>query len=242
MGGKPAVDLVPVNPVINPPGFAYRETELIFALVGAVGTNLQWVENALCDLLREVGYNVPDPMHLSNFLKRFLLQRDDGSQIDLKERPDEDRILSHMEAGNALRRDNMRDNPAAGGDILAVLAIEKIQQVRSGTVERTGYVINSLKHPHEVYTLRRIYGPGFFVIGVHSPHRFRVRRLTELIAASHRTTRLGRYRGVAERLIEKDELSLTTSVSKYAIHSNWQMYSYRLPMTAQNPKHLFDQP
>src|SRR5438876_1328101 len=110
MDGNTPVDPAANNAVLEPRS-TYRETELIFALVGAVGTNLQWMENALCDRLRSVGYSVAEPIHLSSFLNRFALQRDDGTYIELKHEPEENRILTHMEAGNALRRENMRENP-----------------------------------------------------------------------------------------------------------------------------------
>ena len=71
-----------------------------------------------------------------------------------------------MNAGNAARE--------RGGDVLALAAAGTIFRSRpTGTngaspepLKRTAHILRSLKHPAEVLTLRRIYGPAFFLIGV----------------------------------------------------------------------------
>ena len=175
-----------------------KDCELVFALVGPVGTNLKYIEDALCDVLKEVGYTVASRIHLSDFLKNFKLIRD-GKRVQLKDKPEDKRIETRMDAGNVLRSETGR------GDVLALLATEQINQDRGKLGGRKAYIVNSLKHPDEVRSLRRIYGPGFFLIAIHSPETIREQRLAELIAQSNDTTDSEKYRRTAQRLIRRDE-------------------------------------
>src|SRR5438045_4177220 len=54
------------------------------------------------------------------------------------------------------------------GEFLALAAAKAIRQQRPAEQVRlkTIHVLRSLKHPHEVRALRRIYGTGFYLIGV----------------------------------------------------------------------------
>lgn len=76
------------------------------------------------------------------------------------------RLMRLMNAGNEARR-------RGGGDVLAIAAATAIHAKRSigaqgqrDPLHRHAHILRSLKHPAEVLTLRRIYGPGFFLIGV----------------------------------------------------------------------------
>lgn len=44
---------------------------------------------------------------------------------------------------------------------------------------RTAYILNSLKHPAEAELLREVYGPGFFLVGVHTSLEDRLIHLTK---------------------------------------------------------------
>jgi deoxycytidylate deaminase len=175
-----------------------KDCELVFALVAPVGTNLKYIEDALCDVLKDFDYSVASRIHLSEFLKNFELFRD-GQRIRLLDKPEDKRIESRMDAGNVLRSET------GLGDVLALLATEKISQDRGKLGGRKAYIINSLKHPDEVRSLRRIYGPGFFLIAIHSPEKTRENRLAELIAQSNDTTNIEVYRSTAQELIRRDE-------------------------------------
>jgi deoxycytidylate deaminase len=175
-----------------------RVSELVFALVAPVGTNLKYIEDALCDVLKEFDYTVASRIHVSEFLKNFELFHA-GQKIRLYDRPENKRIESRMDAGNVLRRET------AMGDVLALLATQKISVDRGNLGGRKAYIINSLKHPDEVRSLRRIYGPGFFLIAIHSPEPLREDRLADLIAQSNDTTESEKYRQEARNLISRDE-------------------------------------
>jgi deoxycytidylate deaminase len=84
-----------------------------------------------------------------------------------------------MKAGNDLRKAGKR------GDILALHAVAEIAKKRTPPgggkpkpLTRTAHLLRSLKHPREVERLRRIYGAGFFLIGLHSPLERRLEYLT----------------------------------------------------------------
>ena len=74
--------------------------ELFIGLVGAIGTNLPLVVEALSEELRELSYD-PHEIHLSHLIRpspefRSLARLDGG--------PQETRIEKYMDAGDALRR------------------------------------------------------------------------------------------------------------------------------------------
>src|SRR5690606_1325277 len=67
---------------------------------------------------------------------------------------------------------------------------------QSPALGRHAHILRSLKHPEEVKALRRIYGHGFFLIGVCASEATRIRYLVDDKAIS---------REDAERLIKRDE-------------------------------------
>jgi deoxycytidylate deaminase len=98
-----------------------------------------------------------------------------GVQLVTERSREFERIKSHMDGGNALRR------RTGVRDILAMYAVAQIAEKRpkdalGGDVTQAAerympgiaYVLHSLKTPDEVATLRQVYGAGFFLLGVHS--------------------------------------------------------------------------
>ncbi len=208
------------KPVSTPLGFEPQESELVFGLIGAVGTDLGIVQDTLSGCLENAGYEPPHAIRLSDLLTAYQLTDDNGMSIVLKDSPEDERILTRMKAGNALRREMGR------ADALALRAVEAIYLERSGgempqeckeckqdiknvSIRRRAYILNSLKNPEEVYTLRRIYGPGFFLIGVFQDETVRKQSLIERIARSRRVSKVAKSRykeceQKAQELIEKD--------------------------------------
>jgi deoxycytidylate deaminase len=179
-------------------GATQKDYELVFGLVAAVGTDLKFIEDALCDRLKDFNYYDPVRIHLSDFLKNFEIPKN-GQPVKLVDKPEDKRITSRMDAGNILRE------RTGHGDVLALLATQKIQQQRKSPPGRKAYVINSLKHPSELNCLRRIYGPGFFLIAVHSPESQRETRLATAIAQSNDTAEVDQFRLAARELMRRDE-------------------------------------
>jgi deoxycytidylate deaminase len=163
--------------------------ELVFALTAAAGTDLGWFETVLMDHLARFQYETIS-IRLSEFLRDFDLS---AAGITLRHDSEADRLTSYMDAGNAVRQLAQR------GDILALfasLSINRSRGKRQRAFPRRAYVLRSLKHPEEVQTLRRIYGDGFYLIGVYSSENDRIRYLHE---------DKGIPEGEALRLIQRDQ-------------------------------------
>jgi cytidine deaminase len=176
------------------------DPEVIVGIVGAVGIDTHTVVGVLTDVLREHGYDAEEIRlsHLLHTLDRYKHLKEPSA-------PEDERIDAHMDAGDELRERVRR------GDALALLAIAAVRRARverqsepNRPLKRQAYILNSLKHPEEVNTLRKVYGKPFLLISVYSPRPTRIEVLAERIASSKYTQDKGRYRQVAERLVERD--------------------------------------
>src|SRR6185436_15281814 len=159
-----AVLLLPVRPQNEP-------VELVFGLAGPVGTRFSKVTDTLKDALVAVSYST-QTIRLSSFLPEYNLS-DGKATIELKNRPEDERIRSHQDGGNALR--NAVGNKAA----LAIRAIQEIAETCTLPPQRSAYVLHSLKRPEEVEQLRAVYDEGFFLIAVVAPRWLRIKSLAE---------------------------------------------------------------
>ena len=76
-------------------------------------------------------------------------------------------------------------------------------------IPRRAYILRSLKHPQEVFVLRKIYDSGTYVIGVHSRRALRKKKLADSIAApfghNENTPEYEQHATRAEELLLKDE-------------------------------------
>lgn len=164
----------------------YPDAEVIIGLVAPVGTDLGEVERKLEERLKLFGYR-HQHIKLTDLLPVFGLQT--------KERPDTPAGCLHrkMDQGNALR------DKSEHADALAVAAIRAIRKHRTAADEpeaRCAFVLKQLKHPKEVETLRAVYGPGFFLLGVTASIQRRRKFLIEDRGMSEEES---------DKLIERDE-------------------------------------
>ncbi len=175
----------------------YKDSELVFGVVAAVGTDLDAFESLLSDLLIRFGYKTATT-RLSAFLDRAASVQ--ALETTLDSSSEFARIKSHMDAGNELRERYDQ------GDVLALLAVSDILRRRGFDATRdsdeqpqplrsTVHLLRSLKHPDEVQALRRIYGPGVFLIALHSHEEDRLEYLD----------RKGLTAGQAKELIDRDQ-------------------------------------
>jgi len=160
--------------------------ELVIGLVAPLGVDLDSVEGELRNYLSQFHYSL-NLVRLSSLIGTV-----DGLETEMVEAPEADRIDTHMTAGNEARK------KAGRGDFIAALGVLSIKQSRKSKEPLPGvaHVFRSLKHPDEVQLLRRVYGDGFYLLGIASS---RQRRLTYL------TDRKGLSQSDAERLISRDE-------------------------------------
>lgn len=152
-----------------------RPTELVFGLIGGLGTDLDTVQASLAEALTEFGYET-QAIRLSSTIKLFPRHI---QPHDLTETPEPARVRAHMAAGTSIR------SRIGHGGALAAKAAGEIAKARSEATsgkepfEGRAWIINSLKHPEEVEVLQRIYGPGFFAIGIYASFDERKRFLIE---------------------------------------------------------------
>lgn len=142
-----------------------QDSEIVIALVGAVGTDLSAIISVIKERLKIFKYKTNE-IEISNSIISELKKID--SETNFK------RINNLMTEGNNIR-DETGDN-----SILAKLASAKINAMREKNekeellpMRRNAFIIRSLKHPEEVAALRTIYQNGFFLIGVHASSEIR---------------------------------------------------------------------
>lgn len=161
----------------NIESFEFCESELVIGLVYAVGTNYKPVQHSIESILKKHGYE-PKPIRVSDLISSFTPEHlQDDSEFN--------RISSRMTAGNKACRNSGRR------DIWALAAIAEINKLRGDDLEkqrsrpRTAHLIFSLKRPEEVTTLRKVYGDGFFLIGVFATEKERLDHLIEKNVPKH---------------------------------------------------------
>ncbi|MGX9775043.1 anti-phage dCTP deaminase [Janthinobacterium aestuarii] len=138
-----------------------HDSELVIGLVGAVGTNLKHVTDVLTDRLHVFNYTCDEVKISSNIISVI-------SKID--EQDYYQRTDRLMTEGNNLRLKTGDFGflaKAASGKINAIRASRGADSSKS-PMRRRAFIISSLKHPEEVAALRKIYGSGFYLIGIHS--------------------------------------------------------------------------
>lgn len=133
----------------------FKETELIIGIVNAVGTEYKRVLEPLKDRLSGFGYSVKE-IRVSS-----LLSEPNGNPGEY------DRIKHYMCQGDELRKTTVNNA------ILAAGAAHKIKESRKCDPKKTAYIVNSLKHPDEVEFLRKVYGDGFYLFGIHADEKRR---------------------------------------------------------------------
>jgi deoxycytidylate deaminase len=181
---------------------ALRCPELVFGIIGAVGTDTGKVIELLGAALNRVKYNFTT-IRLIDGVREF----EQWSHIETD--PLDVRYTTHMDAGDEFR------NLLQCGDAFSLIAIgaisgerEKATGKRDNPLPRTAYVLRSLKRPEEIWRLRNVYGRNFFALAAYSTKSKRLERLTKLIAESRSQTVSPGIQRLAEDLITRDEEEL----------------------------------
>lgn len=173
--------------------------ELIIGLIGAAGTDLTTASDAVGAALAPYGYAIV-PIRVSQLMQAV---KGGGS---LREIPFEDqRIQAYMDAGDEIRRQAGR-NDAVIGLVISGVTEYRTEKMDGAPATNTAFVLNSLKHPAEIETLRQIYRDRFIAISVHASTDSRKEALKQKIAASHeRPEQLEDYKEPAEEIMRRDE-------------------------------------
>lgn len=176
----------------------YERPNLVFALVGAAGTDLGEVKSQLKAQLASFEYEYAE-VKLSRLIGGFC-------EIDTTGKPEDERIRALMDGGDKIRG---ASNSGDGVVCLAVTAIralrEKIEKRRGASPASIAFVIDSLKNPHEIDTLRNVYGHNVYVISVYAKEKDREARLASKIASSCTSTVRKDHRDRAQKIILEDQ-------------------------------------
>lgn len=177
-------------------GTARHAPDLVIGLVGAVGTDLPWVENELKAHLMTLDFEV-ELISLSGLMDREYLEQ----MTPKHDLPYDDYVNERMTAGNVLRAHWRR------ADAMALLAIEEMRRRRddAGDAKPRAFVLRSLKRPEEVRLLREVYRGQFVTLGCHTPRETRIRQLADQIAKTRGASALEPHRAAAEALAHRDE-------------------------------------
>ncbi len=174
-------------------------TELVIGLVGAVGSQMGSVEDALVSVFRPLSYQCEQ-------IKLIELLHEIEKWRDLPHEREDERIRTHMDAGDEFRR------LIGSNDALAVLGVGNIRRLREKVTldqdkprQRCAYLLRSLKHPDEVKCLREIYGRAFILVAAYSPREERVQHLASKIAESRYGAAAEQCRPDAEQLVNRDQ-------------------------------------
>ena len=182
---------------------AAASPELIFGLVGPLGTDLSMVAQVLADRLTQVRYRAK--VHRLSKAMRDLAGTP-WSELPDPQGPRDIAIDAHMTAGNKLRETLGRNDAMA---MLGLMAIQEFRQGEHGDATKPlaqyAHILHSLKRPEEVRSLRRIYGPSFVVLAAYSPRPRRLQDLARTIAKSRFSNQSGDYLTRAEELLRRDE-------------------------------------
>lgn len=154
--------------------FDYTPSELVIGVVCAVGTDYKPISIDLADILKQYGYETR-VVKISNLIPNL-------TDSPINTSSEINRITSFMDAGNKICRDSKRK------DLLALAAAADINAIRKKTdsinnlflqepLPRIAHLLLTLKRPEEVATLRKIYGDGFFLIGVFATEKERLEHL-----------------------------------------------------------------
>lgn len=155
-----------------------KRPELIIGFVTPAGVNVRRLCDETAKVLREFKYN-PVEIRLSKLLERFTGWSPPSSSGEYER-------ISHLQnIGHQFRE--ALDNPAALG-LAALVEIReeriKLSKNPDEPADGVAYLINQLKHPHEVRLLRKIYEASFVLIAAHATKPTREKHLIRSIAYS----------------------------------------------------------
>ena len=183
------------------------QSELVIALVAAVGTDVTMVCDLIATELDAYGYTTTT-CRLSGFLQELTGASFAGLPFD-------EEVWEAMSAGDDLRERWERNDALALqaiSDIVATRAeraTAEIAEVDGSTLpshlHRHAFLLRSLKTPEELNTLRAVYGPRLIVIAAYSPRDKRLEHLGERIERSRKTADRSAWKHSPQELIDRDE-------------------------------------
>ena len=166
--------------------FEFCDSELLIAIVCAVGTDYGPIRESLIKILETYGYTA-NVIRVSELIGKL-------TSAPLPKEPEIDRINESMTAGNSACSESGRADIWGLAVVAAINAYRHKQADGPFALPRTAHLVFTVKRPAEVALLRRVYGKGFFLIGVYATEKERLESLIEKNAPKDK----------AKLLIERD--------------------------------------
>lgn len=193
----PGVD--PLSPAPAP--------ELVIGVVAPAGARRDSLVKIIANELKEYNYQT-EHIKLSDLIPLVPRYYDLKNEGELEP----ERTHSFMDAGNDIRQSADR------GDALSIVAISEIRRKRDDMDDDNGdsgrpvkkheckaYILDSLKHPDEIRTLRAVYGQGFLLLSGYSRREQRLENLASRIALSRHDSRgADQYKADAADIVKRD--------------------------------------
>ncbi len=176
--------------------------ELIFALVGLAGVDLDGLSKKLSEHLQTFGYK-PIEIRLSKLLEKYT-----GVEKLPATKPAEYTRITHLQKMGDKFRSVMGDGAALA--LAGISAIREARAAESDNPDRPAsscaYILNQLKHPREIELLRRVYGSSFVALAAHDAKENRIDNLAKRIAEKESNPgKKDNYRHYAQEIILTDE-------------------------------------
>lgn len=215
--------------------------EFVFAVVGPVGSGTSEIAESLETLLAKAGYDV------SILKAREVIQevaQTLGAAIPTENTLAQSEALQNV--GDRIRQES-RDNAAVAVGLVGKIRAKRGEKQNASpkpgdAIEPDGtkraYILDSLRHPHEVALLRRVYQEAFCLIGVFCHQDERMRRLQD---EKYKEA----SRNDLERFMERDEnapethgqkVADTFHLADYFIDNTVSRFQKVGPKTEENPE------
>lgn len=191
--------------------------ELIIAIVGAVGTDLDTVCTVIKQEIQNVGYT-GYLLSLSTILTSYSSECEKIKGVKDSYNDEFDRLNSLMDAGDNFRRLKMQNGALAALAITGIWEIrkkvwegeQKSKKLKEGVkpenipLENVAYIIKSIKRPEEIQIFRKIYGKQLVVISVYASKEKRIQNLAKRLCKSNGDSSHEKYKEMAQKLVERD--------------------------------------
>lgn len=169
----------------------HASNELVFAVVGHVGSGTSAIATTLADLLREASATSPsydvEVIKATEVISEWAKAH--GKEVPLHDAKKKTlkAVEGYQDLGDAMREETMDHSAVAKSFALRIRALRaeklKVSPDTKDPVMPDGafraYILDSIRHPAEVELLRHIYQDAFFLIGVVCEEKKRLFRVTD---------------------------------------------------------------
>lgn len=190
----------------------FEDSELFIALVHSLGTNHKHVVDEIKTQLQHYNYEVHIISMTKNVIEELYLGKSPRKESEFK------RLERLIESGNKARSEYAYNGILALGAINCINTIRSKRSKERGPLKKTAFIITSLKHQEEVRVFRKVYGIGFYLIGVFSEENERLEFLKKRFGMTHSQARNLIDRDTLENFSHGQKTSEAFHLSDFFVH------------------------